>query len=368
MLSSKPVTLDSDTKILEAAWFPSPTWLDELAAIAQPENWDDEGDGRQPVLFNYLRYTIRRQLELGNWIETETSDGTRTSAFNTGLFSRHFEPIYAVFEPNRDQSRQPWVLMDWVSPSSSKLRNFDRVELKPASYFVDPGEAVFDPRLPVDPNMEHIVDDNVDRYPAELRTNDYLRSGMLKRAIEVAAAKAKANWRIAVPQYYWHRGPAEVGRLQLLLPLSLLDPDRVDLALVIDRDPTHNATRRADDSEGGACYRAYTVLPVDWAYRNARLITRPESYWLDQNTRANAGSSELDDDGQGSWRSASGNNLCPVCGAAGGCVVKFDNRVALCRSMPSGEETRTTSGVQFWTHHGHWSASSELNSSSGEQA
>jgi|GEM_PF-319224 len=365
MLSASPVTLDSNTHLFEAAWFPSQTWLNDLAATAQPENWDDGGDGRQSVLFNYLQYTMRRQLELGHWLEVETAEGVRTSAFNTGLFSRHFEPIYAVFEQNRDPSRQPWVLIEWASPSSSRLRGFDRDDLRQASYFSDPGEAVFDPRLPVDPNMKHIVDDNVDRYPVELQANDFVRSGMLKRAIEVAEAKAHANWRIAVPQYYWHKGPTEPGRLQLLLPLSLLDPDRVDLALVIDRDPPHSASQGAGESEGRACYRAYTVLPVEWAYRNARLITRPESYWLDPNTRSDAGNSEFDDDGQGVWRPARGNNLCPVCGSAGNCVLKFDNRIALCRTVPSLEEVRTSTGVQFWSHRGQWGERPERASDAG---
>lgn len=352
MLSSTPVALAPDTDLLEAAWFRSPTWLDDLAAIAQPENWDDEGLGRQPILFNYLRYTFRRQLEEGNWREIETVSGARVSALNTGLLSRHFEPIYAAFEPNRNTERQPWVLAEWALPSSSRLKGFDLDELRPAVYFSDPGEAVFDPRLALVAKVEHIVDDNVDRYLPELQSNQYLRSGMLERAIHVAAAKAKANWRIAAPQYYWPKGAAEPGRLQLLLPLSLLDPDRVDLALVIDREPPYEASAQTANS----CYRAYTVLPVEWAYRNARLITRPESYWLDSNNRRSVCTSELNDDGQGTWRPTSGNNTCPVCGAAGGCVMKSDNRTVLCRSIPSGTEIKSRRGTRLWSHNADWGA------------
>ena len=62
MLSSTAVDLSPDTDLYEVAWFPSQTWLDELAALVQPENWDDEGFGHQPILLNYLRYTFRRQL------------------------------------------------------------------------------------------------------------------------------------------------------------------------------------------------------------------------------------------------------------------------------------------------------------------
>lgn len=199
--------------------------------------------------------------------------------------------------------------------------------------------------------IEHIVDDNVDRYPEILRDNAYMRGGMLERAITVAAAKAKANWRLAAPQYYWPAGGTEAGRLQLLLPLSLLEPDQVDLALVIDRHP-----KLAEHSDtDGACYRAYTALPIEWAYRNARLITRPESYWLDPNTRAAAGSPDADDDGQGTWRPARGNNLCPACGSAGGCLIKADNAEVYCRNEVSKRGMKTRSGTTLWIHVANWS-------------
>jgi hypothetical protein len=327
--------------------------LDDLAAIAQPEDWDDEGSGRQPILFNYLRYTFRRQLELGNWREIESGADGDASALNTGLLSRRFEPIYAVFEPNRYLDRQPWVLTEWAIPSSPRLRDFDLDELRPALYFSGPGEAVFDPRLPVVVDIEQLVHDNVDRYPPELRENDYLRGAMLERAIHNATAKARTNWPTASPQYYWPKGPGELGRLQLLLPLSLLDPDHIDLALVIDRDPPYSAIEASDDSSGSACYRAFTVMPVEWAYRNARLISRPESSWLDPNTRW-LGSSDLHDYGPGSWRPTSGRDLCPVCGAAGGCVMKSDNRTVLCRMVPSDTKVRTTRVAEFWSHTAQW--------------
>jgi hypothetical protein len=59
---------------------------------------------------------------------------------------------------------------------------------------------------------------------------------------------------------------------------------------VIDRTPPYAEGTDATD----ACYRAYTVLPLEWAYRNARLITRPEASWLDINVGSPA---ELEVDG-----------------------------------------------------------------------
>jgi hypothetical protein len=266
--------------LLELAWFPNTDWPAELAGIVLEEPWDDEGYGEFPILANYLKYYARRAGEEGVWVEGVSPEGLRVTAFDTGLLSRHFEPVYGVFEENRNPGRQPWVHKEWAVPSSSRMRDFDLVALKRVVFFTDPAEAVYDPRLPVVPNLEHILDDNVDRYPAELRENQHLRRAALEHAIHVAGAKARSNWRLAAPQFHWPKWGGN-GHIQLLLPLALMDPDRVDLALVVDRDPPYGK----DSSPANACYRAFTVLPLEWAYRNARLVTRPEAYWLDIESR-----------------------------------------------------------------------------------
>ena len=70
-----------------------------------------------------------------------------------------------------------------------------------------------------------------------------------------------ANYKIAVPQYY-------KGKIQLLLPLCLVDSDIPDLALVVTKNPTGNF------------YQGHTCLSIEMAYNNARLIAKPDSYWL----------------------------------------------------------------------------------------
>jgi hypothetical protein len=54
--------------------------------------------------------------------------------------------------------------------------------------------------------------------------------------------------------------------MQLLLPVAPLARDQVELALAVDRLES--------------VYLGRTVLPLDWAYNNARLLTRPDSDWL----------------------------------------------------------------------------------------
>jgi uncharacterized protein DUF3825 len=177
---------------------------------------------------------------------------------------------YAFFEANRDPTRQPWVLKDFAVESDRRLTCFP-AKPKTARYFAKPGDLISDPDLEVVPNLDHILDDNVELYPPDLRENPHRRRMMLQGAVAQAAKRAQMNYKVAVPQFYSGHEGAEPGRIQLLLPLCFDNPVRADLALVVERE------ERA--------YRAFTVLPLDLAYKNARLIARPESDWLPQLSR-----------------------------------------------------------------------------------
>jgi hypothetical protein len=266
---------EGDRELYELVWFPNRAWWDDLAAIAAPENWYDGRRERPGILISYIKYYTRRVREEGRWLETESEAGETLAAFDTGLLSRRSEPIYAVLEANRMADRQPWVHKEWASPSSPRLAGFDRAALTRARFFSEPAELVYDPRLGMQADPQTLAAEHVNRYPPALRADPTLRQTALEHALACAEAAARADWRIAVPQFYWP-APEAPGRVQLLLPLALTDPRRVDLALVLDRDL---------DGDGGAApracsYSAFTVLPLGWAYRNARLMSRPESSWL----------------------------------------------------------------------------------------
>jgi hypothetical protein len=51
------------------------------------------------------------------------------------------------------------------------------------------------------------------------------------------------------------------------LPLALVDDEVVDIALVVEKTKSGN-------------YLGHTILPLAWAYSNARLVARPDSDWL----------------------------------------------------------------------------------------
>lgn len=256
--------------LFEFAWMP-PSWdakLEELALKAQSERWDEPdypGSLKFPVLSNYVKYTFRRIVEEGKVARAVDENDKHVVAFNTGLFTPHYEPIYATFEANTNTEKQPWVLKAWSTLADYRMRPFSSVDVKSARYFSRPDDLIYDPDLELVPDLNHILDDNLERFPIALQGNSQLLRNALDGAIREAGKRAQMNWKTAVPQYYFGRGE---GFIQLLLPLCILQPDRADLALVLDK--VHSEKR----------YRAHTVLTLSMAYKNARLIARPYSDWL----------------------------------------------------------------------------------------
>ena len=83
----------------------------------------------------------------------------------------------------------------------------------------------------------------------------------IQDATEHAIKRVRWNFKTAIPIYY----PGQ-KQISLLLPLALVDEDKIDVALVLE------ATKDA--------YIAHTILTLEMAYNDARLITRPQSDWL----------------------------------------------------------------------------------------
>ncbi|MEZ4530534.1 MAG: DUF3825 domain-containing protein [Thermomicrobiales bacterium] len=237
--------------------------LEELARLAQEESWDykfTESPTPRPILQSYLYHTFDR-LEKEGKIAV-TMDGTRRlSAFNTGLVTELQEQIFALFGEHRRSNPQApeWQLIEFVTESDRRLTVFpERPDI--ANYFTDPADLIYDSNIELVVDLPHVVNDNRNRFPPELRSNDYLMQSTLNAALSSAKRRVRGNYKAAIPQYHH-------DRLQLLLPLCLLKPNRADLALVVDRQ--------------NHVYYGSTVLPLDWAYKNARLIARPDREWLE---------------------------------------------------------------------------------------
>ena len=234
--------------------------IEFLKNLAEPEDWDYKNTDQQhdhPVLRNYITYTYRRVAEEKTIAVTADEE---YCCWNCGLITMNQEPIYLLFSRNKLERSAPyWHFWKFSRRGEWDLNKFNSLPEMP-HYFDDPSVLVFDTRKEVRINVEHVVADNLDRFPPELQgMNTYGLQNIVKGAIDSAIERVKRNYKTAIPQYYQ-------GTIQLLLPLSLTDPSKADLALVVERFSDF--------------YRASTCLTLDMAYNNARQLARPDRDWL----------------------------------------------------------------------------------------
>ena len=261
--------LSMPNKLFQFAYFPNyERDLEYLAQeLAQKENWDYQHPPRtqnKPILKNYLNYTFKRLQE-----EDKISFFGERAFFNTGLVTENQEEIFAVFVKNRIPSMQKFCFDNFYKESDYELRSCQTLPER-ASYFEDPANLIYDTRLG-DPRIDydHIKNKEINRnrFPEPYKSmDDYQLQVSLEGAVRLAIKRVKRNYKAAVPQYFWDRN-ASSGSLQLLLPLCLTRPSRADLALVIHRE--------------GNVYSGETVLTIDMAYNNARLLAKPDTEWLE---------------------------------------------------------------------------------------
>lgn len=285
-------------------------FLANLAALALDEPWDFSKptgpDGKRFfILYNYIRYTFYRVT-----LEDKVgfSNDERFAAFNTGLVDRHYEDIYACFEPNsKTNAHQPWAFAGFCIAGTGHFGKKLVRELmplpEPASYLQRKEDLLFDLDRKIVCDLKHIVVDNIHRMPAaflrdELASSDECRavlSGIerirnprtldsrydklrdlvssdthlfnrmtnaVNAAIEMARRQVRWNYKIAVPAYY-----PRTNSMNLLLPLNLTGDDKPDVALVVQLQKSGN-------------YQGQTIVTMAQAYCDARLVCRPYIDWL----------------------------------------------------------------------------------------
>lgn len=287
--------------IMQWAYFPDfPKSIHDLKELALDEKWyyaRQKPNYPDPILSNYLKYTFVRLSYENKIIETD-----QYAAFNTGLVNALYDPIFALFEKNQNEGRQPWFFknfcvagQDWAGKTLSA--NFKPLPEK-AKYFQSTDDYIYDGQEKPQMDWEHIILENVRRLPIDFllenRPKDFIfldtqtmnegekeeyfrklaeaiktdqrtyRAIKMKieNALETAVKRANWNYKTAIPMYY-----PKFNTTSLLLPISLQNEKIIDVALVIEKQHSGN-------------YIGQTILPLEWAYSNARLITRPDSDWL----------------------------------------------------------------------------------------
>jgi len=246
-------------------WHDGPRFLEEVANMAnKEEKWtyaNYQSRQKHPILRSYLAKTYERVKQQGKLVR----EGSRV-LFNTGLIDEYFKEIYVVCD---EDPGNPAVLLNArpvLENDRIVLEEFKNRKPAMASFFDTLADVIFDPAREVVTNDVHIIKENIERIPAEYRSmRPSLLFALFQSAVEFARVMARRNYKLVVPQFY-------AGQIQFLMPIYLSGKfsGAPDCALALER--IHD------------CYRGNTILTLDMAYQNARLIAKPDPTWLNPET------------------------------------------------------------------------------------
>lgn len=242
--------------------------LGELKNIILPENWTyiegENDEEKYPILENYVIHTFKRLYHLcKNNPDNEKKYlccNDEYLCFNIGLYTCHYEKTFVLMKKEiKTDDDKLWSFTGYLKESDYRLESFEYLPAK-IDFIEKIEDLIYDTTLELRINSTHILSDekNKERIPEEIRNQKNLQT-LFDGAIAQVKRKVECNYKIAVPQYY-------EGKVQLLLPLCLIDPEKVDLVLVVTRRNNY--------------YIGKTCLTLDMAYNNARLIAKPETSWL----------------------------------------------------------------------------------------
>lgn len=228
--------------------------LDDLSRLAEPEKWTIYHQ-KNDLLYNYIFCIF--DLALKQDLVYVNEDDT-LALFNTGLLTVNGQDIYGRFVRNADtETSQKWSLEGFYKDSNRTMMSGFSIFPDFIEHFEKQEDAYYDCSLELRKELDHIIDDNFDRLPLGLQTIDaqtlrYVVNG----SIDTSLKKVKRNNRLVAPQLYF-------GKITYLLPIDMLGQK---YALAVEKINNQ--------------YRANTILTIDMAYMQARLVMKPESNWL----------------------------------------------------------------------------------------
>jgi len=261
-------------------WQDGLQFLEDLKIKCIPEKWNYKSHQSgipHPILKSYIENTFEKLKVEAEGSKILKSDDKKYIVFNTGLLDKFFHEIFIivhVIEEGGDLLyRNPYILcsltdltkIGFVVNGKRIVKQDDLPE--PATFFTNINEVIFHPDIEIDRNYDkftHIIEERRDRFPREDQERDSTElARKLDNSINYAIAIAKRNYKLVIPMYR----PQE-AKIQLLMPIYLSGSftSSPDFALVLDLED--------------GIYTPETILPLDAAYQNARLITKPDELWL----------------------------------------------------------------------------------------
>lgn len=241
--------------------------LARLAAMAQPEIWSfgrEKDKDPYRILRNYFQFTYNRISEENKFLFSP--DGN-FKCMNTGLLTVYNQELIAVFSKSLNGGRFPWYFNGFSRETdnffTSKFTSIPEV----ADYCDNVSDLIYDKNLDIVLQKSHIIDDNYERFVDVGYNEKGIIDSLLDSAKNIVKKKLCRNFKLALP-FYYHNTETGENKIQLLVPLYFPGA-KVKLALVLNKVK----------SAVGERYEGITVLPVEWAYMNSRLIVKPDDEW-----------------------------------------------------------------------------------------
>lgn len=261
-------------------WQDGLQFLEDLKTKCIPEKWSyktHQSGIPHPILKSYIENTFEKLKVEDNAAKILKSDDGKYAIFNTGLLDRFFHEIFIIIHVINDEGellyRNAYILNSLTDLTKIGFTvNGKRIVKQeylpePATFFTNINEVIFQPDIEIDRNYEkftHIIDERRERFPKEDQDRDTTElARKLDNSINDAVAIAKRNYKLVIPMYR-----PQTAKIQLLMPIYLSGSFTKipDFALVLDLED--------------GIYTPETILPLDAAYQNARLITKPDELWL----------------------------------------------------------------------------------------
>jgi cold shock CspA family protein len=263
-----PLEFFSEFKDLEQ----SLKYLASAPHLAETKNeyWDfiKEPKNGVPVLFSYINQIFSRIKLQDKIVFGKSKENKEYAYFNTGLVTAEQDEIYAYFIENPEfeelldfgLSIPKWFFLEFNTDQSKYSHYFSELP-KMATFFDDTQitQLIFDTSIKVKLNKEHLKRRKY-RFPDKIKNlDDNSFYEEIERALILATKRARRNYKTAIPHFF-------ENRIQILLPLCITSKSEADVALVVDK---------VEKS-----YVAHTILTLDQAFNNARLLAKPDREWL----------------------------------------------------------------------------------------
>lgn len=264
----------------ETSWDDGYTFLEELKETAIPEKWSYGNQTSaipHPILKSYVEHIFTRLTKEKNGSKLLIDDNKKYVLFNLGLLNIFFRPIFLIVEI-KDNNGVTYYANPFILKKRTTLANIgftidgkpvsEKQLPDPAQFYDNINEIIFKPEPefydPDDEKLGHIIEERKNRFPDQYQNRSTTELAVvLDTAIKCSYELAKRNYKLVVPQYR----PQE-NKIQYLMPIYLAATFNTlpDFALVLGCESGY--------------YKPETILELDDAYQNARLIAKPDNFWL----------------------------------------------------------------------------------------